>query len=89
MFEESAATVLADSRRVCLRVDVPERLVQMTAFGLRNFDEQSAAGERWWSRVCGEMGAFVAAQLPDAAKDVRMELDAEQMEVVLGYELSA
>lgn len=78
-----------ERRRVVARIEVPDRLVRMTAFGLWNFDDESRACRRWWTRVCNEMDALVGAALPRAAQRVRMQLDAERMEIVLGYELPA
>lgn len=70
--------------RASIRVDVPERLLRMTRFGL---DFASDEGSGWWRRVEREMQALVDSYLPAQASDVQMKLDVDRLEVVLSYQL--
>ena len=67
---------------VVVRVAVPDRIVRMFEFGLSGLSDSSRG---WWRRVEQEVGEFVGAQLPRGAADVRIGLDADQLEVVLEY----
>ena len=69
------------AERISLRVDVPERLLRMTRFGLDFASEASG----WWRRVEDEMQALVDRHLPPRASEVEMRLDVDRLEVVLSY----
>jgi hypothetical protein len=73
------------SPRTSIRVDVPDRLLRMTRFGL----DFATEGSGWWRRVEREMQALVDSHLPSRAADVQMELDVDRFEVVLSYRLPA
>ncbi len=74
------------SDRTRLRVEVPERILRMTRFGLRHVESDESG---WWRRVEREMESFVYRHLPASASDVRLELDPDLCEVVVEYALSA
>ncbi len=71
-------------RRVTRRVPVPEEVIAMVRLGLAH---PAAVGRGWWRRVEDRVGAFVRARLPAGARGVRLELDADRLEVRLVYAL--
>jgi hypothetical protein len=75
------APLPAGRERVSLRVDVPERLLRMTRFGL----DFASEGSGWWRRVEQEMRALVDRHLPARVSEVEMRLDVDRLEVVLSY----
>jgi len=70
--------------RTRLRVEVPERILRMTRFGLHSVGSDDRG---WWRRVEREMESFVYRHLPAKASDVRLELDANLCEIVVEYAL--
>lgn len=67
---------------VTLHLPLPARIVRMAELGLRH---PAAQHEGWWRRVEEEMAHFVFSQVSPTARELRMSLDAERMEVVVRY----
>jgi hypothetical protein len=76
----------SNGQRASIRVDVPERLLRMTRFGL---DFAAHEGSGWWRRVESEMQNLIDSHLPSQAAEVEMNLDVDRLEVVLSYRVTA
>jgi len=83
MLDRPARPKPAGGERMSLRVDVPDRLLRMTRFGL----DFASEGSGWWRRVEREMQELVDTHLPARAAEVEMRLDVDRLEVVLSYGL--
>ena len=70
-----------------VRVSVPDKIVRMTSYGLRQVPDELRSDLGWWRRVVDEMQEFVRAHLPPGATGVEMSLDSARIEVVLSYVL--
>lgn len=67
-----------------LRLPIPPEIVRRVELGL----DGEAAGqedEAWWRCVEERMQRFVQGRLPEAARDVDLQLDEEALEVIARF----